>query len=591
MLSVTTSSRRRRIWFICVGGVLLLLVAASAWVGLRAMSARDSLQSAAATATTIPDLVRTGDSEAAVEAARQFQNDVNAAAASTSDPVWRLAEYVPWLGSNFHAVRVMSEVAADIASVAVVPLAAAAADIDLSALGFRDGGIDVAPLAQSAPALEKANAGLHRAVERINGLEPPSIPVVADAVGQLRNVAVDAAAIVDGLDRAAAILPAMVGTDEPRTYLLLVLNNAESRSLAGIAGAGAVLRFENGRVTIERAVSSADFDVSPDPVVGLSPATTALFGDLPGRFIQNTASAFDFSETASAAAGIWRLSSGQSVDGVIAIDAVSIGYLLEATGPLQAGPFTLDADNAVPTLLADAYAQIADPSEQDEAFASVAQAIFETLSSGGADANVLLSALGRSTEEHRLHVWSARPEEEARIEGTALATMLPADEDTARVGVFFNDVTGAKLDYYATPSTTVTVDDCVASPRVRVAVEWKNTVPADAATSLPDYVLGPELTVAARGETLTRVAVAGPQGWLVDSYSFDDGQIGVQTAAFEDRSVIQHEFVTAPGGSHSIVVDFTAPEGTSLDDWPIEVVSTPLVHANEVKITHASCAG
>lgn len=589
MLSVTSSSRRRRIWFISVGGVLLLLVAATAWVGLRALSARESLESAAETATTIPGLIRAGDNEGAVEAAQAFQEDANAAASATSDPIWRIAEFIPWLGSNFAAVRGMSEMAAEIASDAVTPLAAAAADMDVSALGFTDGEIEVAPLAQASPTLERANAGLRRALERIVSLQKPTIPLVADALERLTEVTHEASGIVDGLDRAAAILPGMVGMDGPRTYLLLVLNNAEVRSLGGIAGAGAVLRFDNGRVSIERSISSADFDVAPQPVIDLLPATTALFDDLPGRFIQNTASSFDFPETASAAAGIWQLSSGQSVDGVIAIDAVSIGYLLEATGPLQAGPFTLDADNAVSTLLSDAYSLINDPRDQDDAFATVAQAIFETLSAGRADPNILLTALGRSVEEYRLHVWSAHPEEEARIEGTALATILPADDANASFGVFFNDVTGAKLDYYANPSTTVALDDCSPVPRATVAVEWKNAVPSDAATSLPDYVLGPELTVAQRGETLTRVAVAGPQGWFPTDYSFDEDQIGVQTAEFDDRSIIQHEFVTAPGGSHRIVVEFTASEGTTLDDLPVDVVSTPLVNANEVEITYAKC--
>ena len=590
MLSVTTSlSRRRRIWIISVGSVLLLLVAAAAWVGLRALSARDSLESAGETATTIPGLVGAGDNAAAMEAAQAFQNDANAAASATSDPIWRVAEFIPWLGSNFAAVRGMSEVAAEVASDAVVPLAATAAGIDVSALGFTDGAIDVAPLAQAAPALERANAGLHSAVERIDSLQEPTIPLVSDALERLADVTREASGIVDGLDRAAAILPGMVGMDGPRTYLLLVLNNAEVRSFGGIAGAGAVLRFENGRVSIERAISSADFDVAPQPVVDLLPATRALFDDLPGRFIQNTASSLDFSEAAASAAGIWELSSGEIVDGVIAIDAVSIGYLLEATGPLQAGPFTLDADNAVSTLLADAYAQIDDPTMQDDAFALVAESIFGTLSAGGADPNVLLTALGRSVEEHRLHVWSPHPEEQARIDGTSLATILPPDDDAAHVGVFFNDVTGAKLDYYATPSTTLTLDDCTETPHATVEVEWTNTVPADAFTSLPDYVLGPELTVAARGETLTRVAIAGPDDWLVEDYSFDDTRMGVQAAQFGERPVIQHEFVTAPGGSHRVVVEFSGPAGSSADMLPIDVVSTPLVHANVVEIVHGKC--
>ena len=589
MLNVTASSRRRRIWLISAGSLLLVLIAAAAWVGLRALSARDSLESAAEAATSIPASIRAGDTDAAVAAANDFEADARAAASSTSDPVWRLAEFIPWLGSNLAAVRGMSEVAADVGARAVVPLATAAADIDISALGFTDGRIDVAPLAQAAPVLAEANSALQQAGDRVRTLPEPSLPIVADAVDRLRSVTTEAAGAIDALDRAAAILPAMVGADGPRTYLLLVLNNAEARTLGGIAGAGAVLRFEDGRVAIERQFSSADFGPAPEPLVDLSASTISLFDDLPGRFIQNTTSALDFPETAEAAAAIWKRTSGQDVDGVIAIDAVSIAYLLEATGPIETGPFTLDAQNAVETLLATAYAQIDDPRMQDEAFAVVARGIFETLAAGGADPDTLLSALGRAAGEQRLHVWSSHPEEQARIEGTALETLLAPDTDVRHVGVFINDVTGAKLDYYATPATSVLLDTCGAAPRATVTVDWTNTVPADAATSLPDYVLGPELTVAQRGETLTRIGVAGPQGWLVEDYSLDGGRAGVQSAQYDDRSVVQHEFVTEPGGSHRIVVEFVGPEGSTGEGIPLDVISTPLVHANTIDIVHATC--
>jgi hypothetical protein len=589
MMRVPEKPRRRRIWLISIGIVLILLVAGGAWLASRVLVAKDGLESAAETASRIPDLIRSGDTAGAMSAAHDFEVDASSARSATSDPIWRAAEWIPVIGADLTAVRGMSDVAEELAKGAVTPLAENFGNVDISSLGFVDGRIDVAPLAAAAPTLAAANTALREAVARVDALPDPSLKPVQDALERLRTLTNETASVIDGLDRAAAILPAMVGADGPRTYLLLVLNNAEIRTYGGIAGAGAVLRFDDGRVSIERQFSSSDFKKSPTPVIDLSPGTTALFDDHPARFIQNTTSSLDFSESAAAATALWERQTGDRVDGVIAIDAVTISYLLEATGPVQAGPFSLDASNAVDVLLSDVYAQILDTSMQDEAFALVARGVFETLAAGKADVGVLMSSLARSVAEQRLHVWSAHPEEEARITGTAIATILPPDDDGPRVGVFFNDVTGAKLDYYATPSTTVLLDECGATPRATVTVDWTNTIPADAATSLPDYVIGPELTVASRGETLTRVAVAGPTGWLTTDYSFDGGEIGVQTAQFEDRTVIQHEFVTAPGGSHRIVVQFSAPEGTSLERMPLEVVSTPLVHPNDVTITRETC--
>ena len=584
-----TSHRRRRALLISLGIALLILIAAALWLGTRVLVARDGLESAAESASKIPDLVQSGDTDEAVSAARDFETDADAARAATSDPVWRISEWLPWLGSDLTAVRGMSEVAADLASSAVLPLAEALGEIDISSLRLADGRIDVAPLAEASPELAAANIALEGAMKRVDALPDPMLPIVADALDRLRAVTGEAASVIDGLDRAAAVLPAMVGSDGARTYLLLVLNNAEARSLGGIAGAGAVLRFDDERISIDRQFSSRDFERAVSPVIDLSPATVALFDDLPGRFIQNTASSLDFTETASAAASLWEHTSGQRVDGVISIDAVSISYLLQATGPVQAGPFSLDASNAIDTLLSTAYAQILDTTMQDEAFALVAQAVFEKLAAGGSDTGVLLDVLGRSMDEQRLHVWSSHPDEQDRIDGTPLATMLPPDDDVATVGVFFNDVTGAKLDYYATPSTAVVLDECTETPRMTITVDWTNTIPDDAASALPKYVLGPELMVPEFGDTLTRIAVAGPDDWLAMDYSIDGGRQGVQAAQFGERPVIQHEFVTEPGGSHRIVVEFSGPAGSSADMLPIDVVSTPLVHANVVEIVHGKC--
>lgn len=591
MMRVPKNPRRRRIWLLSIGIALVLLVAAGLWLTTRVLVAKNGLEAAAATASDIPSLIRSGDTAGAVDAAQDFESQVLSAQGATSDPVWRVAEWIPVIGSDLAAVHGMSDVAARLAADAVLPLAETLGTFDIASFGFVDGRIDVSPLAAAAPALATANAAMQEAVEKTKTFPRPSLPQVQRALEQFDEVTSETAAAIDGLNRAAAILPGMVGTDSLRTYLLLVLNNAEARTLGGIAGAGAVLRFDDGRVSIDRQFESGDFDVAPDPVVHLSPSTLGLFDDKPGRFIQNTTSSLDFGETASAAAALWQRVSGQEVDGVIAMDAVTVGYLLEATGPITAGPFTLDSENAIDTLLSQVYTLYPEAAMQDEAFALVASRIFEKLASGGADPALLISALGKSVDEHRLHVWSSNPDEEAVIEGTALAGLLLPDDNDSRVGVFFNDVTGAKLDYYATPSTSVIVDACGATPRATVTVDWTNTVPADAATRLPKYALGPESLVPALGDTLTRVAVAGPTGWLPTDYSFDGGQIGVQSAQFEDRAIIQHEFVTTPGGSHRIVVEFRAPEGTSLDQMPLEVVSTPLVHPNAVTITHENCAG
>ncbi len=94
---------------------------------------------------------------------------------------------------------------------------------------------------------------------------------------------------------------------------------------------------------------------------------------------------------------MWQRETGQQVNGVIAIDPVTLGYLLKATGPVQlATGDTLTSDNAVKLLLSEAYARYSDPKVQDAFFASAASAVFEKVSSGGFDAKQFVAALTQS---------------------------------------------------------------------------------------------------------------------------------------------------------------------------------------------------
>jgi hypothetical protein len=570
---------------------LVLLVAAAAWVGSRVLSARDSLESAATTAASMPTLIRAQDTAGVATAAQSFAADAAASSDATGDPLWRMMELVPWLGGNLTAVREISGIADDLATEAVVPLADIASQLDPTALGFSDGRMDVAPLVAAAPVLDRANAAFQNAAGRARNIQTPSIPLVSDALDELRQATNTAAASVDALDRAAALLPTMLGTEEPRTYLLLMLNNAELRTQGGIPGAVATLQAEAGRISIVEQRAASDIMRPREPVIDLSASTIALFDTLPGRFMQNTVSALDFSESAEAASALWERTTGVPVDGVIAIDTVSLAYLLEATGPIDAGAFRLDADNAVETLLSTAYSAIGDHEVRDDAFALVASAIFDALTAGAGDPVAVLTALDHAAREHRLHIWSADPTEQERLDGTSLQTiLLPDDESTRRIGVFYNDVTSSKLDYYATPKVTVK-EICGSDPRIRVTVDWSNTVPPDPVDSLPRYVTGSGLSGTPVGDTLTRVTVAGPAEWTASDYQFDDGRIGVQTAQYQDRTAIQHEFVTTPGGSHRIIVEFRPPAGERPAVVPLEVVTTPTVQQGATaEIFSDSCA-
>src|SRR5690606_20828767 len=141
--------------------------------------------------------------------------------------------------------------------------------------------------------------------------------------------------------------------------------------------------------------------------------------------------------------------------------------------------------------LSETYARYPEPSDQDAFFAAAAQAVFSAVTAGDAEPKALVEALVRGGDEGRIRIWNSREEDQRYVAGTTLSGILPSDNSAGpRIGVYLNDSTGAKMDYYLDTSVTVASAVCRSDglPSYRVTVTLTNTAPADAATSLPPYV-------------------------------------------------------------------------------------------------------
>lgn len=566
-------ARRRWIGW-TIGAVIALLLIAGGWVAVRGMGAVTELQHVRDYTGQLRSAIGAQDLDQAEAVAPRIQEHASAAHALTSDPVWRGFEFVPWLGVNFTAVREVAAIADSIATDAVEPVLDAAADIDLAGFGLNGGRIDLAPLAQVTAPLAEADETLSEAEGRALRIDADAtLPPLADAVREVRDVVTEAATAVGALHGASVLLPPMLGAEGPRTYVVAMQNNAELRSDGGIIGAIALLRAEDGRLSLSRQASTGDFPILDEPLP-LSEATTALFDDGPGRYIQNITSIPDFTEAGPIIAERWEQRFGGEVDGVVAVDAVVASHLVAATGPLSFGPFTVDAESVVPTLLSEIYAAVPDPAQQDDVFAQAAAGLLGAALSSG-DPQRLIGALATSAEEDRIRIWSAHEDEQALLSASTLSGALPRDDDRGpHVGVLFNDTTGAKMDYYTRAGISTSVGVCQGEPTTRVRITWTNGAPADAAETLPPYVTGDGFFGVDPGDVRTLIAVYGPEGAALAATDRDGADDDVQTALLGTRSVVQHEVLLHPGESATITVDFT---GTGAGERLTRVDHTPLI--------------
>ncbi|WP_308291780.1 DUF4012 domain-containing protein [Microbacterium jejuense] len=570
-----------------LGVVLLLVVLGAAWIGIRGALAYGHLSAAQQTASTVRASL--ADPAAAGDAIASLAADTSAAHALTSDPVWQLAEGLPWVGPQLAAVGSVAETLDAVANTALRPLSDVAASFQLDALRPQGGRLDLAPLEEiSGPATTAADA-LSAAAASVSAIDRTAlVPPVGEAVDQVDELLDEAAVATDALARATQLIPSMLGADGPRNYLVLFQNNAEWRSLGGIPGAMALIHTEGGALSLTAQESSSDYPRYDESVLPLDDEILTIYGDRPGRWIQNVTQVPDFAVSAALAREMWaREHGGQQVDGVIALDPVALSYLLEATGPitLRTGDVLTD-ETAVPLLLNDVYARYTRPADQDAFFAMAAAEVFAKLSGGEVDPTTFVAALTRSGDEDRLLLWSAHEDEQRLLTDTTLSAGLPlSNDETSRFGVYVNDGTGSKMDFYQNVVTSLTWDSCTADASgaatgdAVLTVTIVNTAPADAA-NLPGYVTGDGAFGVPAGITRTVGYLYLPEGFdLVDATMSDGSGFGGGT--HDGRRVVSFTTDLAPGASATVTITAHAsnPVGPTLEAVTTPTLTPPTVVA------------
>ncbi|MFJ4037376.1 DUF4012 domain-containing protein [Microbacterium sp. NPDC090007] len=566
-----------------VGAAVIVAVALGAaaglWVGVRLALAADHLTAARSTVAAAAEAVE--DPEVAVSMLTPAGGETAAARALTSDPIWRAAEMVPWIGPQLDAVSRTAAAADDAVREGLIPLLSVADEISAAALRPSGGVVDVARIAAAAPAAAAASTALRRSAEEVEGIDhAPLLGRVSSGVAHTAEILSTGADRADDLRRATILVPLMLGAEGPRSTLVLFQNNAEWRSLGGVVGAVAQIDALGGRLSLSAQASSGDFaELSAHPVAALPDDVRTLYDTRPARYIQNTTQVPDFTVGAPLAREMWRRVHGTSVDAVVAVDPVALSYLLRATGPIELpSGEEITADTAVPLLLHDVYARFADPEAQDAFFQSASAAVFDALARGRADPVALVHALTRASTERRLLIWNADAAAQAVLDGTTLQGVLPvSDAARSTIGVYFNDGTGSKMDYYLNPR----VETAWCAPgTASVHVELRSDAPDPA--MLPPYVTGDGAYGVPAGDVVTGVYVYLPPGAsVVDQRSSSGSAIppGFAGGTHDGRTVVKWSVELSPGRSATLDLEVTLPFTAILD-----AVSTPTRDPDHVPI-------
>lgn len=578
---------KRRLLLV-LAGVLMVLVALMAYQGVRTVAA---LREIRVDAESLSHQFRVGDTAGAEQTSRRIAADGKVAHAQTDNLLWDVAAHVPWVGRNVRAVQVLSRVVDETARSAL-PSALDVFSVVRREDGLRrrNGSFDLPAIKALAPDFASLSVRLQSAQDELSTIRPDEL--LSPLAGPVRDVQ-DKVGSIAGAARSGAtatrLLPTMLGGAGPRSYLLVVQNNAEIRATGGLPGALALLDVRNGKIELGRQLSTADFSVTKTPALPVTAEERKLFGAGFGTDLRDLNLTPDYPRAAELFSATVRRSLGIKVDGVLAVDPVTLAAVMRATGPVRFGSEKLTAGNAVSTLLHGTYQRFPEPRRQDAYFAAAARAVFNGLVSGSSNPMGLLSQISEMADQRRVLVWSRFAGEEQQLRGTIVAGELPHDTGRApMVGMYLNDSTAGKMDYYLDYRGGVSSRSCSASgvQTLGTGLRLTSSAPADVSTLAP-YVTGFG-QYAPKGSIRLNLRLYAPIGGEISSVSANGRPVKVDRLEHDGHQVAVVGLLLDPGGSIEIKADIRTRKGQTGD--PV-LQLTPGVAPRASVITSPSACG
>ena len=572
-----------------------------AWAGKtvldRAFTARDTLTSALPLVSSAKQQILDGDTEGAKNSVDQVTRLTATALQQTQGRLWQIAEGLPFAGPNLAAVRAAVEVVDGLANDVMRP----ATEISLENLRPVNGAFQLEEIDSLADTADSIGSAIQDASQRLEAIDTEAlVDEVANGVDRLDVMLADVGPLVQPARDILGVLPAALGADGARNYLVVFQNNAESRGTGGNPAALVLLTADAGRVSITQQASSADFqNFRSEPVAPLNGETAALYGDKVGENIMDVTMTPDFKESTDLIRAFWAEEFDSTVDAVVSFDPVALSYLLPVTGPvtLETGE-TLAADNAVPLLLNQVYWRYQEysPVQQnvllDAFFGDAASKIFTQLTANPGDPKALVAALTRAVDEGRLMYVPTHESEAALVAESRLSGTLPTTNNrTTVLGAYVNDISRGKLDYYLNLSLSATSTQCEQpeAPLFTTTATLVNALDQTLADDLPWYVSTGDFFPV--GHISSDVVLYGPVGSTFVSGAVDGAPVNTVALPHLGRPAVKINVLNAPGQTHTISATFAGAEVADGRSYgPLEIRHTPMVRGTAISVEAPGCS-
>ena len=369
--------------------------------------------------------------------------------------------------------------------------------------------------------------------------------------------------------------------DKPQTFLLAFQNSAEARGTGGILGSYAIIKIENGKLTVQQTGSNAGLKSLEEIPLKMPAEYGALYRSDPAIW-QNSNLSPHFPYGAEIWMELWRLQTGQKLDGVIAVDPTALSYILSATGPIKlASGEEINFDNVVEKTLKEAYKRFEfDNMGRKQYLVDIMNATFEQIMASKFRKLAMALAIRNGILENRLLIYSTNSDAEALFAKTRLGGFMDTSLNNEYRAVIEN-IDASKLDYYLERKITVSELECGSSAKTEVKIKVTNTVTD--AKNLSAYVLtradknSPRSLVA--GQHRFKVFIYGPTSSTLVSAALKSKSGSAGGIATErGRPVLVADVDLLPGQSDEVSAIFSSGVGE------LTFIDQPLVRKSTIEI-------
>jgi hypothetical protein len=479
-----------RRWILYGGAGLVVL--GLIWIVITGLLARKQVSTMEQTLQRVQVYFAQGDLAQAREAAAELPQQAERAHRLTAGPAWWVAAHVPYLGDPLRTIRGATAAGTQLGRRGIPDLLDVANRLDPAKVRLKGNTLDLSALRAAAPELQRATTVLVTAQRQIDSLPHNTwLGAVDSKRASLASELGRLTGYVTAADRAARILPTMLGADRPQRYFIGMQNEAEMRGTGGLPGAFAIAVASHGTVHFTHFGSDAELQPAASQLLvptGLhfGKQYDAVFGQsLPTSSFPNSNVSPNFPYAARIWARMWERVSGQHVDGALAVDPTVLGYVLSAVGPVTVGGvIPVNAANVVSLVERDEYTLFKDNAARKQFLVAILKATSNALISGRGDSGTLARAMVSASKEQRLQVWSSDAAVEKELAATSYGAVLGVGNRPLAAPVL-NNMSGGKLDYYLARSLTYHRSGCGASRDVLVTLTLTNNAPA---YGLPPYV-------------------------------------------------------------------------------------------------------